>query len=606
MVDRTETTQIVREAPEIEAAKLGLLTSAKTLADQPIDLPDYQVPGFSDLQKSAFGLAGAATEGWGGRQPDWGYQPMAQGQGQSQKMIPPGMIRPWPEPKPQGIGGYQPLLREGTQSFRRGLGSLDQAGMAAAGTGGQFGQPRFPFYGGPRGDYLQGPQGQGQSLRRPGPRPPWPPGPPQPPTFTHALGGQQQYQGGPPIGGMGFTPDYAANIGGMEQGTVGGIGGMGQGAVGGIGGQSYWGERGGIGGQGQFTPSGVGSFFNPYEEAVVQQTMADIGRQGDIERTRLGAQAVGAGAFGGSRQAIAEQELNRNVLEQQARAAGGLRQQGYQQASQAAQQAFEEAQRRQLSGTGQERQLAQQAYEDFQRRQQAGTGQQAQLGLQAFEEAQRRQLSGTGQQAQLGLQAFEEAQRRQQTGTGQQAQMRQQGFEDWQRRQQAGTGQERQLGQQAFEDAQRRRLQASTTGLSTAQQAFEDAQRRRQQQSQLYSGIGQAQSGIGAQQLAGSQFAQQAGLRDINLLSTLGGQQQQQAQALAEAHRRTQQEQLYEPYSRVSFLSDIYKGAPSSQTVLGSQLSPSAPAPSMFQQIGGLGAGLLGTAVAGKQIGNIF
>ena len=565
MVERTVTEQIVREAPEIEAAKLGLLTSAKTLADQPIDLPDYQVPDFSSLQKSAFGLAGAAAEGWGGRQPDWGYaQPMAQGQ---------GMIRPWPQPQPQGIGGYQPLLREGTQSFRRGLGSLGQAGMAAAGTGGQFGQPRFPFYGDPRGDYLQGPQGQGQLPRRPGPRPPWPPGPPQPPTFTHALGGQQQYQGGPPIGGRRLTPDYAANIGGM-----------GQGAVGGIGGQSYWGERGGIGGQGQFTPSGVGSFFNPYEEAVVQQTMADIGRQGDIERTRLGAQAVGAGAFGGSRQAIAEQELNRNVLEQQARAAGGLRQQGYQQAAQAAQQAFEEAQRRQLSGTGQERQLAQQAYEDFQRRQQAGTGQQAQLGLQAFEEAQRRQHPGTGQQGQ----------------------MRQLGFEDWQRRQQAGTAQERQLGQQAFEDAQRRRLQASTTGLTTAQQAFEDAQRRRQQQSQLYSGIGQAQAGIGQQQLAGSQFAQQAGLRDINLLSTLGGQQQQQAQALAEAHRRTQQEQLYEPYSRVSFLSDIYKGAPSSQTVLGSQVSPSAPAPSAFQQVAGLGTGLLGTAVAGKQISNLF
>ena len=29
-----QTTQIVREAPEIEAAKLGLLQSAKTLADQ--------------------------------------------------------------------------------------------------------------------------------------------------------------------------------------------------------------------------------------------------------------------------------------------------------------------------------------------------------------------------------------------------------------------------------------------------------------------------------------------------------------------------------------------------------------------------------------------
>ena len=136
MVDRTVTEQIVREAPEIEAAKLGLLTSAKTLADQPINLPDYQVPDFSNLQKSAFGLAGAAAEGWGGRQPDWGYQPYGQG--------------PMAQGQPQGIGGYQPLLREGTQSFRRGLGSLGQANWAAAGTGGQFGPPRFPFYGDPR------------------------------------------------------------------------------------------------------------------------------------------------------------------------------------------------------------------------------------------------------------------------------------------------------------------------------------------------------------------------------------------------------------------------------------------------------------------------
>lgn len=85
--------------------------------------------------------------------------------------------------------------------------------------------------------------------------------------------------------------------------------------------------------------AGIGS-FNPYEEQVVQQTLADIGRQGLIEENRLKSQGVSQGAFGGTRQAVAERELGRNVLEEQARAAGQLRQQG-----------FESAMDRQLRGS---------------------------------------------------------------------------------------------------------------------------------------------------------------------------------------------------------------------------------------------------------------
>lgn len=73
---------------------------------------------------------------------------------------------------------------------------------------------------------------------------------------------------------------------------------------------------------------GIGS-FNPYEEQVVQQSLADIGRQGQIERNRLRADSVGAGAFGGSRQGIAEQELNRNVLQEMGRTSGNLRSAGF-------------------------------------------------------------------------------------------------------------------------------------------------------------------------------------------------------------------------------------------------------------------------------------
>ena len=41
MAETTITEQIVREAPEIEALKLGLIQSAKGLADTSIQLPVY-------------------------------------------------------------------------------------------------------------------------------------------------------------------------------------------------------------------------------------------------------------------------------------------------------------------------------------------------------------------------------------------------------------------------------------------------------------------------------------------------------------------------------------------------------------------------------------
>ena len=156
--------------------------------------------------------------------------------------------------------------------------------------------------------------------------------------------------------------------------------------------------------------------------------------------------------------------------------------------------------------------------------------------------------------------------------------------------------------------------------LSTGQSAFENQQRRQQQQSQLLSGIGgltgqlggqQAaiggqQAAIGGQQIGAGQAAQTSGLKDLAVLQQFGGQQQQLQQSLLDAQRANEMKQLYEPYSRVSFLSDIYKGAPSTQTSLGSVTSPTAPTPSTFQQIAGAGTGLLGLGVAGKQLGGLF
>ena len=61
------------------------------------------------------------------------------------------------------------------------------------------------------------------------------------------------------------------------------------------------------------SPQGYQQFMNPYIDQVVDQSMQDLQRRADIERQRIGSGAIQSGAFGGSRQAVAEQELQRNT-----------------------------------------------------------------------------------------------------------------------------------------------------------------------------------------------------------------------------------------------------------------------------------------------------
>jgi hypothetical protein len=88
-------------------------------------------------------------------------------------------------------------------------------------------------------------------------------------------------------------------------------------------------------------------YMNPYTDEVINRAEQDIARQGQMQGNQIRAQAVGQGAFGGSRQAVAEAELGRNVMDQQARTAAQLRAGGFEQAQQQAQQAFEQQQQRQ-------------------------------------------------------------------------------------------------------------------------------------------------------------------------------------------------------------------------------------------------------------------
>jgi len=98
-----------------------------------------------------------------------------------------------------------------------------------------------------------------------------------------------------------------------------------------------------------FTPDSYQDFMNPFMEDVIQRQYQDIADQGMKQRAQLGAGAVGAGAFGGSRQGVAEAELAANVLDQQARTGAQLRSAGFQQASNLAQQAAQQQASQKLS-----------------------------------------------------------------------------------------------------------------------------------------------------------------------------------------------------------------------------------------------------------------
>ena len=91
---------------------------------------------------------------------------------------------------------------------------------------------------------------------------------------------------------------------------------------------------------------GYKDFYDPFVEDVIDTTLADIRREGDIANIGARAEAVGAGAFGGSRQAIAEQELQRNIEDRAARTSAQLRSAAYTGAQNQAQSAFENQMKR--------------------------------------------------------------------------------------------------------------------------------------------------------------------------------------------------------------------------------------------------------------------
>lgn len=235
----------------------------------------------------------------------------------------------------------------------------------------------------------------------------------------------------------------------------------------------------------RWNPDSMQQYMDPYQQAVMQQTMGELNRQGQIARQGLASQAAATGALGGSRNAVMRAELERNLQQQRAKTLTDLYSQGYGNA------------------------------------------------LNAFNTDQNRMLN-VGQ----GIGAL-------------------------------ATGQ-------------------FNIGNSMAQGL---------------GALGTNSANLGMQQAALGQTAQQLGQGDTSFLYGLGAQNQKQAQAVLDATRASNTNRAMEPYQQLSYLNDIYKGAPSSQMAMSQQ---AVPAPSPFQQITGLGTGLLATGAAINQASKGF
>jgi hypothetical protein len=376
MVDMTYSTQYVREAPEIEAYKLGLINEARELYNQPMDLPAVEAAALSGTELQGIDFA------------------------------------------KQGVGAFEPYIQAASQGVTQGM-DLTQRGALAAG----------------------------------------------------AIDTAAQYQAAQDI--------LARAVPVLGQG-IGGILGSAQG----------------------YSPTQAEAFMNPYQQEVTRNALGEMRRQADIARTGAAAQAVGAGAFGGTREGVQRAETERGIQDL----------------------------------------MQQRIMQDYAN----NYAQAQQAAMQGFESQQQRQLAGGQALGQAGMQFAN-------------------------------------LGQ--------------GIGGLTAQQAGVDISK-----AGALGSLGGQMGSLGTQYGALGQATQQLGAADTGLLMGLGGLERQNEQAQIDAIRSTQMQESMAPYQQLGFVSDIYRGAPTTSMALTAQTAPSA---SPLQTAVGLGVGALST-VAGAQKAGLF
>lgn len=538
------TGQYIREAPEIELLKLQLMTGARdfiqgtsttpkfNLAQELAKAP-YQAAGLSGLQRAAIGLVTTPQ------------QVGIDGQGNPIYIY---------EPIQGGIGGYEQYFAGGQGSINAGQGLLGQSSYNLSGMNlspqYQYASNMLGMANAPVGSLGQYQQQAGQGL-------------------PYVSQGNQQLlaasSGLPQYMQAGLSPATKALKSGLITASQLSSAGLPMQTM--AGGTVNQGIQSLLGSRAAYNPNNVSSFMNPYQQEVTKKALEEIRRQGDMASQQAAAEAIKAGAFGGTREGVQRAELERNIQDVMSKRVTEDYAQNYAQAQQAAMQAFEQQQGRQLaSGQALGQAGALQG--------QIGQTMAAILAQQAGLQGQLGQTMGQQaiQQAQLGQQG---SQLLGQMGA-QQAQM--------------GLLPAQISAQQANIGAQQAQLY-NQLGLGLGQLAQQYGGLTLQQQQALgQMGLGLGQLGIQESQLG--EASQKAALGDINAIAQLGSVSQQARQAELDAARASQLQQIMAPFQLYSFLSDVYKGAPSTQMALSSSTAPSA---SGLQQITGL-LGAVGSA----------
>ena len=108
---------------------------------------------------------------------------------------------------------------------------------------------------------------------------------------------------------------------------------------------------------GQFDTAAAQQYMSPYMQSVIDIQKREAMRSGDVQRQDIGTQAVGAGGFGGSRQAIQESEQRRN----EAQLLNDIQAKGQQSAFETGAAQFERQKGRELAGGQQLAGLSEQA-----------------------------------------------------------------------------------------------------------------------------------------------------------------------------------------------------------------------------------------------------
>lgn len=277
-------------------------------------------------------------------------------------------------------------------------------------------------------------------------------------------------------------------------------------------------------------------YMNPFEKDVIAATQADLDRQGEMARTALAGQAARSGAFGSTREGVQRAILEGELARNEANVLANLRSQGFNTAQQAA-----------LSRAGLYGTLGTQAG-----------------ALRSQQAAMQGQLAG--QSAQQALQAAQLGQ--------------------------AGTALQ---GQLAGQEAGLYGNLGQGIGALAGQQGGLELQR-----AGLLGTLGGSMGQLGVQQGALGQTMQGLGAADVQLMAGIGGMEQQNAQAQLDAIRATQTQEAMLPFQQLGFVSDIYRGAPTTQMSLTSQTAPTA---SPLQSALGLGIAGLSAASGAQKVG---